>query len=196
MLRRSYPYGSNREPSIRKTRCSRVEYSSCRKCWFFWSCLGGPSPPATTRAIVFHAGAVSRPVHGGTSWTPTGRSLPIPTRLRPKRDMAISLKCSTAGKTEPSFVGRSASAISSRCPNDRAHIALAAFNDDGSASRRPGLIVAGGLRTAAAGQRRTGRAIGSRRPGQVRQMRLLPLARGVFLVGRRHVDGVVQPAMP
>ena len=65
-----------------------------------------------------------------------------------------------------------------------------------SASRRPGLVVAGGLGPAAADKRRARRTVGRGRAGQVRLMRLFPLARRVALFGRRHIDCVMQPAMP
>src|SRR5882757_6628376 len=45
-------------------------------------------------------------------------------------------------------------------------------------------------------QRRAGRALGGGRAGRVWPMRLLPGACDIFLVGRRHIDGVVDPAMP
>jgi hypothetical protein len=65
-----------------------------------------------------------------------------------------------------------------------------------SVSRRPGLVVAGGLGPSAARQGRAGGPIGLRRAGHVRHMRLFPLTRGVALLGRRHVDGVMHPAVP
>jgi hypothetical protein len=65
-----------------------------------------------------------------------------------------------------------------------------------SASRRPGLVVAGRLGAAAAGKRRAGGTVGRRRAGHVCNMRLLPLARRVALFGRGDIDGVMQPAMP
>src|SRR4051812_23113585 len=65
-----------------------------------------------------------------------------------------------------------------------------------SALRVPGLVIAGRLRPAACGQRRAGRTIGAGRAGHVRPMRLLPGARLVVFLRRRHVDGVMQPAMP
>src|SRR5438445_12867060 len=111
--------------------------------------------------------------------------------------MAISVKCSTAGKIEREFGARSVSAIGSRNQATTAHVApLPRLTMADLASRRPGLIVAGGLGTAAARQRRAGRAVGARRAGQVRDMRLFPVARGVLLFGRGDVDGVMQPAMP
>jgi cyclohexyl-isocyanide hydratase len=64
------------------------------------------------------------------------------------------------------------------------------------AGRRPGLVVAGGFGPAAAGKRRPRRPIGAGRAGQIRLMRLFPFARGVGFVRRRHVDGMVQPAVP
>src|SRR6266852_9842800 len=64
------------------------------------------------------------------------------------------------------------------------------------ASGRPGLIVAGRLGPAAACQRRSGWPIGRGRARHVWNMRLFPLARLVALFRRRHVDGVVHPAVP
>ena len=65
-----------------------------------------------------------------------------------------------------------------------------------SASRRPGLIVAGRLGAAAAGKRRAGGTVGRGRAGHVGNMRLFPFARRVALFGRGDIDGVMQPAMP
>src|ERR1700756_448725 len=64
------------------------------------------------------------------------------------------------------------------------------------ASRRPGLIVAGRLRPAAARQRRARRTVSRWRPRHVWYMRLFPFARLVILLGRRHVHHMVQPAVP
>src|SRR5580698_961957 len=52
------------------------------------------------------------------------------------------------------------------------------------------------MRPAAAGERRARRAIGRRRPRHVRHVRLFPFARRVALFRRRHVDGVMYPAVP
>src|SRR5690348_252095 len=65
-----------------------------------------------------------------------------------------------------------------------------------SLSRRPGLVVAGGLGPAAAGHCRARGPIGGGRAGHVRNVRLFPLARLVFVLGRRHVDRVMYPAVP
>src|ERR1700730_10151125 len=65
-----------------------------------------------------------------------------------------------------------------------------------SPARRPGLVVAGRLRPAALGQRRAGRAMGARRAGEIGPVRLPPRTRRDLVQRRRHVDGVVQPAMP
>src|SRR5271165_5142097 len=65
-----------------------------------------------------------------------------------------------------------------------------------SASRRPRHVVAGRLRALAARKRRAGRPVRIRRAGQVRHMRLFPLAQLVAVLGRRGVDGVMHPAMP
>src|SRR6476620_11180982 len=66
----------------------------------------------------------------------------------------------------------------------------------GSVAGSPGLVVAGGLGTAAACQRRTRGPVGGRCPRHVRDVRLCPLARHVFFFGRREIDGVMDPAMP
>lgn len=63
-------------------------------------------------------------------------------------------------------------------------------------SRRPGLVVAGRLGPLATRHRRARRPVGSRCPGQVRDMRLLPFARLVIDLGRRAVDDMMQPAVP
>src|SRR6266700_496311 len=65
-----------------------------------------------------------------------------------------------------------------------------------SLARRPGLIIAGRGVAAVLGERRAGRAIGLRRAGEIRPMRLLPGPGLHTLLGRRHVDGVMQPPMP
>src|SRR5437667_3576681 len=65
-----------------------------------------------------------------------------------------------------------------------------------SLARRPGLIIAGRGVAAVLGKRRAGRAIGLRRAGEIRPVRLLPGPGLHNLLGRRHVDGVMQPAMP
>ena len=56
-----------------------------------------------------------------------------------------------------------------------------------SASRRPGLVVAGRLGAAAGGKRRARGPVGAGRAGQVRHMRLFPLAGRVFGLGRRDI---------
>src|SRR5258708_4848364 len=63
-------------------------------------------------------------------------------------------------------------------------------------SRRPRLVVAGRLRAAALRQGRSGRALRPRRAGHVGPVRLPPRPRRDLLLGRRHVDGVVHPAVP
>src|SRR6266571_3693364 len=65
-----------------------------------------------------------------------------------------------------------------------------------SLARRPGLIIAGRGVAAVLGERRAGRAIGLRRAGEIRPVRLLPGPGLHNLLGRRHVDGVMQPPMP
>src|SRR6478736_5149355 len=77
-------------------------------------------------------------------------------------------------------------------PNGAA-LCLGAF---ASAAGRPGLVVAGRGRALAFGQGRTLRAIGQGRAGPVLLVRLLPFARLIAFLGRRDVDGVVQPAVP
>src|SRR5882757_2219416 len=77
-----------------------------------------------------------------------------------------------------------------------AHRVTPASSLEVSASRRPGLVVAGRSRPAAARQRRAGRPVRCRRPRQVRDVRLFPFARRVAFFGRRDIDGVMQPAMP
>src|SRR5947209_7823706 len=62
--------------------------------------------------------------------------------------------------------------------------------------RRPGLVIAGRRVAAVLGERRAGRAIGLRRAGEIRPVRLLPGPSLHNLLGRRHVDGVMQPPMP
>src|SRR5882757_5869361 len=61
---------------------------------------------------------------------------------------------------------------------------------------RPGLVIAGSRRPAAACQRRARGAVGGGRAGHVGDMRLFPLMRRVGLFGRRHIDGVMQPTVP
>src|SRR5437868_15446755 len=68
--------------------------------------------------------------------------------------------------------------------------------DESLRTGRPGLIIAGRFRATAAAHSRTSRAVGCRRTGQVRLVRLLPFARYIILFGRRYVHGVVDPAMP
>src|ERR1700719_3986564 len=63
-------------------------------------------------------------------------------------------------------------------------------------ARLPGLVIAGGGRAAAGLQRRARGPVGVGRAGEIRPVRLLPLARLVLLFRGRHVDGVVQPAVP
>src|SRR5205085_11650514 len=65
-----------------------------------------------------------------------------------------------------------------------------------SVPRRPGLVVAGGRRTPAGGERGAGGTIGLRGAGHVRNMRLFPFARRVFVLRRRDVDRVMDPAVP
>jgi hypothetical protein len=79
---------------------------------------------------------------------------------------------------------------------NRSAIAKRATMKTVSASRRPGLVVAGRRRPAAAGQRRAGGTVGRGRAGHVGHMRLFPFARRVALLGRSNIDGVMQPAMP
>src|SRR5688500_434388 len=66
----------------------------------------------------------------------------------------------------------------------------------GSGRRGPGLVIAGGRLPLAAFERVAGRAIGRRRPGQVRQMLLLPRIAQASAVLGRVLDRVMQPAMP
>src|SRR5665213_3395189 len=63
-------------------------------------------------------------------------------------------------------------------------------------TRTPSLVVARGLRPAALGQSRSARAVRGRRSGQVGPMRLFPGVRPGLILRRRHVHGVMQPAMP
>src|SRR5579863_8935511 len=65
-----------------------------------------------------------------------------------------------------------------------------------SALRPPGLIIAGGRRPHAGCERRTRRAPGLLRSGQIGQMRQLPGPRLVILIRRRNIDRVMQPAVP
>ena len=51
-------------------------------------------------------------------------------------------------------------------------------------------------RPVAARQGRAWRPKGSRRAGEIRQMRFLPIIRPIILLRRRHVHGVMHPAMP
>src|SRR5262249_58589582 len=62
--------------------------------------------------------------------------------------------------------------------------------------RRPGLVVAGRLRPAALRQRRSDRAVGAGRAGEIGPVRLPPRPRRDLFLRRRRVDRVVQPAMP
>src|SRR5215469_2440443 len=62
--------------------------------------------------------------------------------------------------------------------------------------RRPGLVVADGAGARPAFQHRTGRAIGGRRAGQIRLMRLLPRINRLVGVGRYAVGRMVQPSVP
>src|SRR5690606_29163695 len=60
----------------------------------------------------------------------------------------------------------------------------------------PGVVVACHARALARTQQRALGAVGVRRTGRVRLVRLLPLARLVVLLGRRGIHAVVDPAMP
>src|SRR5712692_5747433 len=63
-------------------------------------------------------------------------------------------------------------------------------------ARLPSLVIAGGGRPAARLQRRARGPVGVGRAGEIWPVRLLPLARRVVLLRGRHVDRVVQPAVP
>ena len=93
----------------------------------------------------------------------------------------------------PLFTG-SMAVVEGAC--NRRAIAQRAAMTTVSASRRPGLVVAGRRGAAAAGECRAGGAIGRRRAGHVGNMRLFPFPRRVALLGRSDIDGVMQPAMP
>src|SRR6476660_8348812 len=65
-----------------------------------------------------------------------------------------------------------------------------------SAARRPGVIVATDGRPPVVAEDRAFRAVSLCRSGEIRNVRLLPLARLVVLFRRRRVDAVVDPAVP
>src|SRR5262249_56161151 len=62
--------------------------------------------------------------------------------------------------------------------------------------RRPGLVVAGRLRSTALREGGADRAVGARRAGKVGPVRLPPWPRRDLFLRRWRVDRVVQPAMP
>ena len=93
----------------------------------------------------------------------------------------------------PLFTG-SMAVVEGAC--NRRAIAQRAAMTTVSASRRPGLVVAGRFGAAAAGERRAGGTVGRGRTGHVGDMRLFPFPRRVALLGRSDIDGVMQPAMP
>src|SRR6478736_7494849 len=70
------------------------------------------------------------------------------------------------------------------------------WGSDTLPSRRPGLVVAGRLGAAPLRQRRAAWALGARRAGEVRPMRLLPTVLSHLLLRRWRVNGMVQPAVP
>src|SRR5919198_1187732 len=60
----------------------------------------------------------------------------------------------------------------------------------------PGLVVAGRLGPTSLGLRRADRTIGAGGTSEIGSVRLPPRPRRDLFLGRRHIDGVVQPAMP
>src|SRR5579862_850038 len=60
----------------------------------------------------------------------------------------------------------------------------------------PGLVVARRLGAATLSQGRPARTMSPRRTGQVRPMRFLPRIGFGLVLRRRHIDGVMQPAVP
>ena len=62
--------------------------------------------------------------------------------------------------------------------------------------RGPRLVVAADLRALRRTEDRALRLVGRRRAGEVRQVRFLPFARLVGIVGRRNIGAVVHPAVP
>src|SRR4051794_39202846 len=65
-----------------------------------------------------------------------------------------------------------------------------------SPARDPGLVVARGFRPAALRQSRTGGTMRPRRAGEVGPVRFPPRARHDRFLRRRHIDGVMNPAVP
>src|SRR5688572_30506051 len=65
-----------------------------------------------------------------------------------------------------------------------------------TASRLPGLVVAGHFGTALGGEKRSLRPIRVRGAGAVGDMRRLPLEGAIGILGRRNVRPVVHPAVP
>src|SRR5947209_5769567 len=64
-------------------------------------------------------------------------------------------------------------------------------SDGGSAARRPGVVVASDTRPLLVGQHRAFRPISPCAAGEIRLVRLLPVARLVVFLRRRRVDAVV-----
>src|SRR5439155_6882162 len=105
-----------------------------------------------------------------------------------------SLDCSSNTRTAKHISPLFTDALTRRCSGET--ISVFGHGFAGSVSRRPRLIVAGGLGAAAARQRRTGWPVSRRCPRHVGNMLLFPFVRPVALFRRRHIDSVMQPAVP
>src|SRR3954469_24491703 len=65
-----------------------------------------------------------------------------------------------------------------------------------SSPRLPGLVIAGRARATALCQGRAGRTVCGGRAGEIGAMRFPPWQWRDLLLRRRHVDGMMQPAVP
>src|SRR5688572_13431452 len=90
------------------------------------------------------------------------------------------------------------SASAGAAPSAASVVTMAAIRPvmRGGLFRRPGVVVARDARPLTLVEQAAIGAIGQCRAGKVGLMRLLPVARSVVLLARRHIGAVVHPAMP
>ena len=79
--------------------------------------MGWPTPPAIIRVTIFLEDGVRTLERGRSTQNQIGPGPQILTKLPIKRRRAISVKCSTAGKTEPELAGRIANATVHAIPD-------------------------------------------------------------------------------
>src|SRR5262245_29080089 len=124
------------------------------------------------------------------AWTMAGRTATANVANIVVRVMSRS-RCIVVSQVDPSAERSSIPVNTVNCrPNLRASLATPRLGGT------PGLVVARGLGTLGLGEDAAGRAIGVVGTRHVRVVRPLPRVRDIGRLGRRLIDGVVQPPVP